>query len=918
MLLTAGVTAALANFVAWYVAAGLGVASGGAGIYGGMLWQRRGDQLVRENAWRAVTTTAPGSPQWPEDDDASLLTMLLPGRRAVPFSVLHDRLARRVVQWALADSPARASVLYVNGAPGVGKSRLLVEVAERLAIPCAWAVPGRGAAAVAAAAALQRRVMLVVDDADTCDDLQATLIAWAETAGSEVRLVVISRVNDPWWAAVRSRQPARVLAGLPYRPQLTVPAVVKDAKSQQQMFARALRCFVAESAPVPQVTLKPKDPPPSIALLHAAAALAARTDVGGTVDLANVAADLFVAERHRWQASVSQAELQNLPGVVLEQALLLAALVGAADEEAARRLLTHLRSPAGVVGNDRAGQLADWLRGLYPHQLPDWLSPRLPAVLLEHYAVHTVARSPALARLLVDATREDDIRTERMLSTLGRAAAHSPDAIAATSAVLDCDPLRTIAAAIRVASAGELPFDEAIESCIGRHADRFGLPQLRQLYESVPREAQTHRLARCCVALLRACVAHPAADPEDLDTHVIRQRLAVVIFEQGRFGAAEEEFREVLAARTRLLGAEHPDTLETNTRLAVLLDKTERSDAEKQFREVLAARVQELGTDHPDTLNTRASLALVLNRQGRYDAAEEEFRKVLATQTRLLGVVHHDTLTTRNNVAVVLREQGRLGEAETGFRDLLADRTRFFGAEHAETLVVRGNLAVVLEMQGRYDAAEEEFRELLAARTRLLGPEHPDTVNARNSLAVVLSRKGQHSEAEAELRQVLTMHTRSLGAEHSDTLTARSNLAVMLDEQGWHGEAETEFRELLALRTRSLGAGHRHTLSTRNSIAIVLVKQQRLGEAEAELRDLLATRTRLLGADHPDTLNTRSTLAAVLSEQERYAEAQAEFRHLLNEFTRLLGPEHPRTLAVLTWLRAQSRAPAAPSGPDGN
>jgi hypothetical protein len=39
---------------------------------------------------------------------------------------------------------------------------------------------------------------------------------------------------------------------------------------------------------------------------------------------------------------------------------------------------------------------------------------------------------------------------------------------------------------------------------------------------------------------------------------------------QGRYDEAEAECRDVLAARTRLLGAEHPDTLNTRRNLSLL------------------------------------------------------------------------------------------------------------------------------------------------------------------------------------------------------------------------------------------------------------------------------------------------------------------------------------------------------------
>ena len=77
-------------------------------------------------------------------------------------------------------------------------------------------------------------------------------------------------------------------------------------------------------------------------------------------------------------------------------------------------------------------------------------------------------------------------------------------------------------------------------------------------------------------------------------------------------------------------------------------EQGDHAAAEAEYREVLAAKLRVLGPDHPDTLATRHGIALEMGEQGDHAAAEAEYREVLAAKLRVLGPDHPDTLTTRH------------------------------------------------------------------------------------------------------------------------------------------------------------------------------------------------------------------------------------------------------------------------------
>src|SRR5262249_13533369 len=121
---------------------------------------------------------------------------------------------------------------------------------------------------------------------------------------------------------------------------------------------------------------------------------------------------------------------------------------------------------------------------------------------------------------------------------------------------------------------------------------------------------------------------------------------------QGLLDAAEDGYRDALAAQKLVLGPDNLATLETWGGLAdVTYARGHHAAAEAEYRDILAAKLRVLGPDHPSTLASRHNLAVEIGGRGDRAAAEAELRDVLAGWLRVQGPDDPGTLITRNQLA---------------------------------------------------------------------------------------------------------------------------------------------------------------------------------------------------------------------------------------------------------------------------
>lgn len=320
------------------------------------------------------------------------------------------------------------------------------------------------------------------------------------------------------------------------------------------------------------------------------------------------------------------------------------------------------------------------------------------------------------------------------------------------------------------------------------------------------------------------------------------------------------------------------------------------SSAMTLYHQALELQRETLGANHSETLSSETALGMLLLSHNELDAAEVRLEKIFEILNRHLGMENAQTLEAMQNLATLRQKQAKPEEAIALARRVVAIRTRLLGEEHSDTLKSKNNLALALITANQYSEAEELHKNVLDVQRRVLGEDHILTLRSINNYGAVLYHQGQWAQAVPYAREVYEKRRVLLGEEHPDTLTALLNLGEGLRYGGERAEAEVYMRESLKRSTLFWGDAHPYTLAAMNNLGMMLAADEKFSEGEPYVRKALLTEQRVFGANHPYTLRTSSTLGLLLTLQEKFDEAEPFLIGALAGRRSVLGETHSNTL----------------------
>ncbi len=370
----------------------------------------------------------------------------------------------------------------------------------------------------------------------------------------------------------------------------------------------------------------------------------------------------------------------------------------------------------------------------------------------------------------------------------------------------------------------------------------------------------------------------------------LAEKLANVLFTFGQLEPAEEQFRTASTLRQKQLGLSDARTLAVKERLAqICRERGKFREAQVICEEILAAKIDKWGEAHRQTLRSAIALAQVLEDKGllgdqphAIEEAEKLLRNTVDQCQNNWGATDQVTLEAKAALVLVLRlgDGPRLQEANRLSQETLEARRKTLGRKHRQTIESKHDRASVLAAMGRPNDAEEMYRDALAEALRELGwssplgpatEEHPDLVIWLNDLAVTLMMKddkeGGFAEAQEIYEDILPASIRSRGASHPFNVIIRKNLAASLAGQGRWAEAALAFKEAARVHGENWGGESLGTLNLLDYQAWALTKDHRWQEAAAIYQQTLAARIKQLPPDDPVILASRKQLEIAQSQK---------------------------------------------------
>ncbi len=381
--------------------------------------------------------------------------------------------------------------------------------------------------------------------------------------------------------------------------------------------------------------------------------------------------------------------------------------------------------------------------------------------------------------------------------------------------------------------------------------------------------------------------------PDNAETIKAREMLAYACIPLGDAATASALFEQVIAAKERVLGKDHPDTQATRRNFTALQKKFALPESASITTAANAAAV----SNPPDSQKP-------LSGRQRF---EKDFTQSVSTLSGPEASARAAQLTALKDQGLLCDKEGKYAEARDAFAELSAGMEAAFGAEHPVTIASRDLLAEAYTSTGDYSASQRMYTQLLEVSERVLGKEHQYTLSIRLGLASTYYYRGEQRKSMELQAQTLSIMERTLGYEHPDSLTARHNLASSHMARGDYNMAKTLMEKNMEAAQRTLDKDNENLLSYRNGLAEACL---RLGEHERAGRMLarvLEDSRRIRGEAHPLTAGVRSNLAQVYMLQGKTEEAKTLLSQAARDSETSLGNAHPDTLKIRSNL-AQSEA----------
>lgn len=188
------------------------------------------------------------------------------------------------------------------------------------------------------------------------------------------------------------------------------------------------------------------------------------------------------------------------------------------------------------------------------------------------------------------------------------------------------------------------------------------------------------------------------------------------------------------------------------------LDKPEQetlAEAETILLEALSMRTEILGAEHPDTLDSLQTMAKLYSFQGRFEDSRDAFSRHQELAKKVLGSEHRNYQHSMDDLGLLYQNNGKPKEAEAVFETVLASHRAIQADKHPDTAWSAWRLGVLLREQGQYERATECFLPLAEISEQTYGRTHRYCLMSKYQLGLCYAALHQDALAQPLLEHVV-------------------------------------------------------------------------------------------------------------------------------------------------------------------
>ena len=210
------------------------------------------------------------------------------------------------------------------------------------------------------------------------------------------------------------------------------------------------------------------------------------------------------------------------------------------------------------------------------------------------------------------------------------------------------------------------------------------------------------------------------------------------------------------------------------------------------------------------------SLGILYDQQGNVTLAQEMQQKALVRQKQSLPPGHLDIVLTLNELGRLARHLGHYEEAESLHRRALAILENIFEETDLHVTWTKSALGRSLLQQGRPFEALPLHQQVLSVEAERLGKDHPHALWTMSDIVRCLRDLGRLDGAITMQQEIVDRSNTVLGPKSPDSLWAMNSLGLLVEAAGNETMAINAQEAAYKGQIESIGEDHPHCEWTRD------------------------------------------------------------------------------------------------------